>query len=260
VVKKLPRDFSEEIEAQFQHMPERYFQTFDSEEIAGHLRLFRVFFQAHLSDSVNPPYAPSLKWIAKPEQGHSEVWVCGWDRPRLLERIAGAFLSAQINILSADIFTRGDNLALDIFRVCSTQFSPVTNSKDIARVENRLIDSLAVEEYDFTPLLSKEARLRSYRLSQEAELPTKITIESTLHPTFTVVDIVTPDRLGLLYDLLRAFGEAGVNIELSRITTEMEVAMDSFYITGKDGRKVTDEAAIKRLQRLLQRASERVTG
>ncbi len=29
-----------------------------------------------------------------PEQGHSEVWVCGWDRPGLLERIAGAFLSA----------------------------------------------------------------------------------------------------------------------------------------------------------------------
>ncbi len=116
------------------------------------------------------------KWIAKPEQGHSEVWVCGWDRPRLLERIAGAFLSAQVNILSADIFTRGDNLALDIFRVCSTQFAPVTNVKDIARVETRLSDSLAVEDYDFTPLLSKDARLRSYRMSQDAELPTKITI------------------------------------------------------------------------------------
>ena len=260
VAKKLPRDFADETEAHFQHMPERYFQMFDSEQIAGHVRLFRVFLQAHLSDSINPPYAPSLKWIAKPEQGHSEVWVCGWDRPRLLERIAGAFLSAQINILSADIFTRGDNLALDIFRVCSTQFSPVTNPKDIARMENRLFESLAVEEYDFTPLIGKEARLRSYRLSQEADLPTKITIENSLHPTFTVVDIVTPDRLGLLYDLLRAFGEAGVNIELSRITTEMEVAMDSFYITGKEGKKVTDEAAIKRLQRLLQQASERTTG
>jgi [protein-PII] uridylyltransferase len=72
------------------------------------------------------------------------------------------------------------------------------------------------------------------------------------------VDIQTPDRLGLLYDLLRAMGEAGVIIELSRITTEMDVAMDSFYITGKDGKKITDPPAIKRLQRLLQRAAVRV--
>ncbi len=255
--KKLARDYGDEIEAHFQHMPERYFQTFDGDQIAGHIRLFRSFLESHLAATVTPPYAPAFKWIAKPEQGHSEVWVCGWDRPRLLERIAGAFLSAQVNILSADIFTRGDNLALDIFRVCNTQFSPVTNVKDIARVETRLSDSLAVEDYDFTPLLSKDARLRSYRMSQDAELPTKITIENTLHPTFTVVDIQTPDRLGLLYDLLRAFGEAGVNIELSRITTEMEVAMDSFYVTGKDGKKLTDETTTKRLQRLLQRASNR---
>ena len=53
-----------------------------------------------------------------------EVWVCGWDRERLLERMAGAFVSANVNILSADIFTRGDNLALDIFRVCDLASSP----------------------------------------------------------------------------------------------------------------------------------------
>jgi hypothetical protein len=31
--------------------------------------------------------------------------------------------------------------------------------------------------------------------------------------------------------------------------------MDSFYITGKDGKKLTDPAVIKRLQRLLHRAA-----
>ena len=258
VSKRLARDFTEEIAAHFHLMPERYFHMFDSEQIAGHLRLFRTFLETHLNRDDPQPYAPAFKWNAKPEQSHSEVWVCGWDRPHLLERIAGAFLSAQINILSADIFTRGDNLALDIFRVSNTQFTPVTNAKDITRVETRLSDSLAVEEYDFTPLLNKDARLRTYRISQEADLPTKVVIDNDSHPHYTLVDIETPDRLGLLYDLLRAFGEGGVNIELSRITTEMDVAMDSFYITGKDGKKIEEDAAIKRLQRLLQRASVRV--
>ena len=259
VIRRLPKDFADEIEAHFEHMPERYFQMFDSEQIAGHVRLFRTFLETHLTREDPPAYAPAFRWIARPEQGHSEVWVCGWNRPRLLERIAGAFLSAQVNILSADVFTRGDNLALDIFRVCNTQLAPVTSARDITRVETRLCDSLAFEDYDFSPLLNKEALLRTYRISQEAEIPTKIVVDNTSHPSFTLVDVQTPDRLGLLYDLLRALGETDVNIELSRITTEMDVAMDTFYITDGDG-KITDESAIKRIQRLLQRASVRSLG
>ena len=210
VLRRLPKDFADEIEAHFEHMPERYFQMFDSEQIAGHIRLFRTFLETHLTREDPPPYAPVFKWIARPEQGHSEVWVCGWNRPRLLERIAGAFLSAQVNILSADVFTRGDNLALDIFRVCSTQLAPVTSPRDITRVETRLCDSLAFEDYDFSPLLNKDALLRTYRMSQEAEIPTKIVVDNTSHPSFTLVDVQTPDRLGLLYDLLRALGETDV--------------------------------------------------
>lgn len=259
VLRKLGRDFTDEAEAHFQFMPDRYFQMFEYEEIAAHLRLFRTFFENQKKDDT-AALAPVFQWIPRPEQGHSEVWVCGWDRPRLLERIAGAFLSAQINILSADIFTRSDSLALDIFRVGSTQHQPVTNQKDIARVETRLTDSLAFEDYDFTPLISKETRLRTYRLSQEFDLPTRITIENSSHPIYTLVDIQTPDRLGLLYDLLRAMGSAGLIIELSRITTEMDVAMDSFYIHSKDGKKIIDPPAIKRLQRLLQRAAVKSEG
>ena len=258
VRRKLSKDYGQEIDALFLNMPERYFLMFDAEQIAAHVKLFRQFLDIHLSEEGIDALKPAFHWIAKPEQGHSEVWVCGWDRPRLLERIAGAFLSAQINILSADIFTRGDNLAIDIFRVCGTNLAPVDNPRDIAKVESRLAESLGVENYDFTPMLSKDTRMRTYRISQDADLPSKITVENHSHPHYTLVDIQTPDRLGLLYDLLRAFGEAGVNIELSRIATEMDVAMDTFYITANKGQKVTDEAAVKRLQRMLQRAAVRL--
>ncbi|OJV19363.1 MAG: hypothetical protein BGO12_16995 [Verrucomicrobia bacterium 61-8] len=127
-------------------------------------------------------------------------------------------------------------------------------------MESCLQDSLAVEDYDFSSLIRKDTRMRSYRMSQEAELPSKINVDNISHPNYTLIDIQTPDRLGLLYDLLRAFGEAGVNIELSRVTTEMEVAIDSFYVTVKDGLKLTDENAMKRIMKLLRRAAIRPIG
>lgn len=250
VAELLPPDFTEEISAHFEFMPDRYWRMFEAETVAGHLRLFRDFLGNHLR-SESGALTPALHWIAHPELGHSEVWVCGWDRPRLLERIAGAFLSCHINILSADIFTRSDNLVLDCFHVDNSTLSAIS-AKEMARVESRLVESLRVEMYDFTPLLGRAARLRSYRISQEADLPSVISVSNSSHPVYTLVDIQTPDRLGLLYGILRALGEAGVNIETSRISTERDVALDSFYITGKNGGKVADAAAVRRLQLLLE--------
>jgi len=254
VLEKLEPSFTDECEAHFQFMPERYFQMFEPERILEHIRHFHEFFRRR-AENDSLAAAPTLRWIPKPEQGHTEVWVCSWDRPRLLERIAGAFVSARLNILGADIFTRTDSLALDIFRVCGGNLEPVPSERDIASVEKRLAEALACEEFDFTPLITKDTRLRSYRLSQEFDLPTRITIDNDSHPVYTLVDIQTPDRLGLLYDLLRAMSGEGVLIEISRITTELDVAMDSFYVYGRDGGKITSRSAIRNLQKVLHNAA-----
>lgn len=255
----LPEDFAEEIDANFEHMPERYFYAFTPEQIAGHVRLFREFFEQRLKLEADP-LAPAIRWIHRPEQGHSEVWFVAWDRPALLARIAGAFLSAELNILSADVFTRGDSLALDIFRVHTAKFRPVENRRDQERVAKVLSESLHhAEHFDFHTLITGKPRsaLRGYRLSQEFELPTKIRIDNDSHPFCTLVEVQTPDRLGLLYDLLNALGACGVNIETSRITTEMDVAMDTFYVTGKEGGKIVADQAIERLQKQLRAAAVR---
>lgn len=250
----LGSNYADEADAHFQFMPERYFQMFDPKDIAGHMQLFRRFFQRRIDDD-SVALSPALHWEPHVDKGFTEVWVCGWDRPRLLERIAGAFLSARINILSADIFTRTDSLALDIFRLANTNLQPVTNQKDIVSVEKRLSEAMLTENYNFSPIICKDTRLLTYRLSQEFDLPTRISIDNDSHPVYTLVDIQTPDRLGLLYDLLQAMSEAGILIEISRITTEMDVAMDSFYVYGRDGGKISSASAMKNLQKLLHRAA-----
>jgi [protein-PII] uridylyltransferase len=56
--------------------------------------------------------------------------------------------------------------------------------------------------------------------------------------------------------LLRAFGDAGVQIALSRITTEKGAAIDSFYVTDAEGHKVRDPDQLARMQQALWRASQ----
>jgi len=255
VLNRLGAQYAGEVEAHFLFMPDTYFNSFEEMAIASHIRLFHTFFEARENDG--PALAPAIRWIPRPDRGHSELWVCTWDRKHLLAKIAGSLAVAHLNILSADIFTRGDNLVFDVFRVCDTRFQAVTDLKDIQLVEETLRESLSKDDFDFRAALQKAMRRRPYHLSQELEFPTRIVIDNDSHPVYTVVDIQTPDRLGLLYNILTGFGEVGLNIALSRIATEKGAAIDSFYVTNAKGAKIESSQSIGRLQKILQKAAER---
>ena len=259
VRKKLTGELRDEVDAHFQYMPERYFQNLRPADVAEHVRLFHEFLDTRIASEANP-LAPVTRWMPRPHQGHTEVWICGWDRRELLARIAGSFSSAGLNILSADVFTRGDNLVFDVFRVCNTRFEAVTDQKEMAQVEKRLAEALAEEEFDFDLYLKKAFKHRTFHLAQELDFPTRIAIDSDSHPTYTLVDVQAPDRLGLLYILLRALGRAGAQIALSRIATEKGAAIDTFYVTDAEGRKIKGSAQVAKLQAALREASQAVAG
>lgn len=255
VSEKLGADYTDELLAHFGQMPERYFYTFDVNAIVAHIRIFRAFYEQQWREDATG-LKPALAWKHHPDQGHSEVLVCGWDRPGLVARLCGAFLAAKINVLSADIHTRGDNLVLDRFQVCDAKHSPVINERDHRMVEKLIGLSSADPAFDFTPHIAKARRYAGYSLSQEVDISTRITIDNHSHPSFTIVDIATPDRLGLLYDLFAALTQIGLSLVLARITTEKEVAIDTFYLVHADnGEKVMEDQAVRHLQRTLQEAA-----
>ncbi|MEP6777346.1 MAG: [protein-PII] uridylyltransferase, partial [Chthoniobacterales bacterium] len=108
-------DYAEEIDAHFEFMPDNYFRAFGVNEIAAHLKVFRSFLEnLYLRDE--PPLVPAVTWSDVVEKGHTTAAFCAWDSQQLLARIAGSFAVVPLNILSADIYTRGDNVVLDVFR------------------------------------------------------------------------------------------------------------------------------------------------
>src|SRR4029077_12040598 len=82
VAAELPSDYADEIEAQFDFMPDNYFRAFTVPEIVNHLRLFRSFFE-NASIEANRPLKPGVEWEAFDQYGHSTVSFCTWDRQHL---------------------------------------------------------------------------------------------------------------------------------------------------------------------------------
>ena len=253
VTAKLPSDFAGEIEAHFEFMPDNYFRASDVPEIIEHLKLFRSFLE-NVSSEGDSPLAPAIQWKAVPEQGHTVVIFYTWERERLLAKVAGSFSVVPLNILSADIYPRGDNVLLCVFRVCDTKARPVTHQRDFTLVEQTLRRALEDESFDFLPLIEK-AKRQSHRLTTGIEFPTRIAIDNKTHPVYALIEIQAPDRIGLLYDVLTCLDRENLLVPLSRINTQAGAAIDTLYVVDRSTRaKITDSHRIRTIQQRLQNA------
>ena len=263
VAARLPSDFAAEIDAHFEFMPDNYFRGSDVPEIVEHLKLFRAFLknvssppQAGFAAANRGefPLAAAIQWKALPEQGHSVVTFCTWERESLLAKVAGSLSVVPLNILSADIFPRGDNVVLAVFRVCDTKARPVTYQRDFAQVEQTLRRALEDESFDFLPLIEKTKR-QTGRVAPGIEFPTRITIDNKTHPVYGLIEIQASDRLGLLYDVLSCLDRENLLVPLSRINTQAGAAIDTLYVVDRSTRaKISDPHRIRAIQVRLQNA------
>ncbi|MGI8435553.1 MAG: [protein-PII] uridylyltransferase [Chthoniobacterales bacterium] len=249
---QLPGDFADEVEAHFEFMPDNYFRAFEVEGIVAHTTLFRKFLE-DLYLHRKHPIGFAMQWGPWPTQGHTTVSFCTWDAEHLLAKIAGSLSVVPLNILSADIYTRGDNVVLNVFRVCDLEGRAVTEARAFELVEATLQNALLEAHFDFRPSLDKLRRPIRARTRAGVDFPTRIIVDNKAHPHHTLVQVETSDRLGLLYDLLSAFGDEGVSIASSRISTEKGAAIDTFYVADSVSRvKITESGRIARLQKRLQ--------
>ncbi|MEM7146827.1 MAG: [protein-PII] uridylyltransferase, partial [Verrucomicrobiota bacterium] len=245
VSKKLGDEFEDEIEAHFSLMPERYFRFRKPESVVSDMRGFHSFFRTLQKKSENT-LTPILKWKAHEDRGYSTVKVFSWNRPLLLARVAGALAARNLNILSADIFTREDDLALDVFRVCTTKFEPVTSKRDTDTVEKVLKAAFAVDVNEFNQTIAAQAEIE-YPSVDPNLFPQRVHLTNQPSPDYTVLEIQAVDRIGLLYDILCAIGVFGLDTLSARINTEKGAAIDTFYLTDYQGKKITNPELLEDL-------------
>ena len=103
------------------------------------------------------------------------------------------------------------------------------------------------------------ARLRGreegiLRGRSQTRIATVVHTDSRASSRYTILDIVTPNALGLLYRVSRVISQHGCDVDLVLIATEGERAIDVFHIT-KAGAKLTEaeqQALTADLQRTLE--------
>ncbi|MDF1860656.1 MAG: [protein-PII] uridylyltransferase [Verrucomicrobiales bacterium] len=243
VLAKLPESYREEVEVHFNSMPARYFRHRGSSSIARHVKLFHRFFKS-VHRTTHDSLVPKLGWEARPDEGYSLLEVAGWNRHLLLAKIAGALAARNLNILSADLFTRSDDLVLDIFRVCTSTFNPVTSPREIERIQKLVDEEFSVDlcNVDFTGLIERRSR-PSITAAEPPnfDIPQRVLLSNEEDNTATILEIQAQDRIGLLYDIFTILGNLHADVLNARISTQAGAAIDRFHLVdSRSEKKITD--------------------
>ncbi len=229
-------------------MPDRYFFTVPEADIVLHFDLMRALSDRPLVSRVR--HFPDLEF--------SEFTVVTRDQPGLFSMIAGALTANNLNILSARITTRFSGIALDVFRVSHLMGAGAMAMEEDrwARVQ-RDLERVIIGEQDIAALVASAHHVRTAKNKFVRRVQTEVTVDNRTSEQFTVVDVFTQDRVGLLFTITHTLFKLGFLIHLARISTNADQALDVFYISNRDGEKVTDLARMRELRETLLANLER---
>lgn len=232
--------------------PTRYLRTHSAEEIARHFEMARRL-------------AENAVQVSLRFRDHSyELTVVTPDRPFLFASITGTLAAWGMNILKADAFANAAGTVLDTFRFIDLHRTLELNPSEAKRFEQSVADVLAGRA-SLQTLLG--GRVDGAKMPPaKVEIATQIRFEeppvrrpqgpSIDGPTdsarSTLMELITQDRPGLLYQVSSTLAELELNIEVALIDTEGQKVIDVFYLTSH-GAKLTVEQQEKIREALLKK-------
>lgn len=253
--KILAASYHEQMELHFELMPAPYFRFREPRNISIHIKSVQTFLKRE-EDAEEGAFECDMSWIDRDDRSNTELLVTAWNRPLFLEKICCALAAHEINIISADVYTRADGVVCDLFQVCTVDREPVTSERDRKRVLEtfRAINSDPDPFAEYQPkqyLKAKTNLLRTDSNEGGIPFPTRVHISNEISSTCTAISIQALDRIGLLHDLFLTVDRLGLATVHARICTEKGAAMDTLYVTWPDGSKVLDEDKHHEIERTL---------
>ena len=249
---------NDEIIAHFSNLPLRYFQIRNAQEILDDITLTHRFMR-QLVGTQDRALMPIVACHDEPDRGYTLVKICTWDRAGLFSKIAGSLSAAAMNILSAQILTRTDGVALDRFLVQDARTGNPATDAQCEKFTALLEKVLSGEEVDLPTLIARSITERpAYQAYAGEQMPTRINFDNQASETRTLIEIETEDRLGLLYAISQTFAKLGVDIAAARILTERGAAIDNFYVREPDGGKIESPSRRILVEKSLREAISRL--
>ncbi len=180
------------------------------------------------------------------------------DRPGILQAVAGTLASHNANVLGGVAYTRDDGVAIQVWHVDDALGHGIDD-----RRWSRILDAVPRALAGEFPVDERLAEVRAtyggsadHHARLRAEIPTTVHVDNTASEGYSVLEVSTADRLGLLYAITRALHALAVDIHLAKVDTIGQEVVDAFYVRRENGRRVEAPDEIERVEQRVRAAIE----
>jgi len=218
----------------------RHLLSNSHDEIAGHVRMLLSLAGCPLVCRVHHEV----------DGGYSRFTLCTLDIPGLFSMITGVMAANGMNILGAQINTSTNGKVLDVLQINSPQGFVITDDSRWSKVEDDLRAVIQGTER-VGALVEKRHRPTLLTEKVKPRFPTVIEIDNEVSDDYTVIDIYTHDKIGLLYDITSTLTDLGLYIGVSKISTKIDQVADVFYVKDIFGQKITFEEKLAEIRKRL---------
>lgn len=235
----LPRSEAE-VDDFIERMPDRYFLSTPEADIAKHFALMEKFRGKG-----------ALSYVEHfPERNCSSVVICSVDRPGLFASITGVLTSLSLNILNARIFTASDGRILDVFRISHSGRPELVMAEAKWAKFKTVLDNVLEGKTDVVRLV-EAAKPSLYLLKRAPKVSTVINIDNEASDDFSIVEVFTDDRMGVLFNITHSLHLLGLSIHVAKISTNVDQVADVFYVTDSSGKKIAGAERVEEVRSYL---------
>jgi len=218
-----------------------YFLREEAHNIAWHT-------QAILEHGDDPlPLVLIRKTSYRVFEGATEIFIYSEDLSTLFPATVAAMDQLNLNIQDARIILTDHGRTLNTYTVLTDDNQPLSeNPEYLAHIQQHLTEELDDPE-DYPEIIQR-------RVPRQLKLfttPTRMTISNDPVSQQTVLEIITPDRPGLLARIGRIFVEFGISVRKAKISSIGERVEDFFFITDSQNQPISDPDLCHRLQQAI---------
>ncbi len=172
------------------------------------------------------------------------------DHPGIFSRLAGALALVGANVVDARSYTTKDGYVTDAFWIQDADGNAYESAR-LPRLRQMIERTLRGEVIAREALKSRD---KVKKREKAFRVPTHITFDNEGSEIYTIIEVDTRDRPGLLYDLARCLAGANVYIANAVIATYGEQVVDTFYVKDMFGLKYYAEGKQRSLEKRLREA------
>ena len=239
-----------EVERHLALLPDRYLRITSPAAAAMHIQMIETVRAEGFA----------CRWTCLTNTS-AELTVVAQDRHGLFADLAGTLAANGVEILSAELNTREDGIAIDGFMLRQASTRQAVEDHRYQAIERALRKAVA-GELDVAALVERWStrnapRKRSRVIpARRRDLP-QVVCDNEASVSSTLIEVHAIDEPGLAYKIASVLANLGLEIVCARIATEKSDALDVFYVTDRDGLTLSDEMT-KSVERTLTNELARV--